>query len=111
MKKVPLIPLLKYFLVTGTNRNSSGVIFVTGSQIGTITGTLLSGYLLDTYKGEWPLVFYVFGGIGMIWCFLWAILCYSEPETHPYITDKEKLFLSGTMGDRKQVSLNWWQYL
>lgn len=81
-------------------------LLIKGYSIGKITGTLLSGYLLVTYKGDWPLVFYVFGLIGIFWFIFWIMLGYSEPETHPYITDREKQFLSQTIGGGKQV----WTY-
>jgi len=70
-----------------------GSFVYAGGQIGTITGTLISSSLLSAYESEWERVFYVFGGIGMVWCVAWFALCYSTPESHPFITDREKKYL------------------
>ncbi|EEB15031.1 sialin, putative [Pediculus humanus corporis] len=74
-------------------RGFLGSLVFAGSQIGSIIGILLSGFLLESYKDQWEIVFYVFGGIGIGWFVLWTLLCYSEPECHPYISDEEKNFL------------------
>lgn len=72
--------------------------------MGTVIGTLLTGFLLDKYEGDWPLVFYVMGTIGFVWCILWCILCYSTPDSHPWIRDTEKEYLDRTV-PKKKVSL------
>lgn len=41
-------------------------------QIGTVAGNLLSGLILHSYS--WPYVFYVFGGISVIWFLIFVSL-------------------------------------
>lgn len=46
-------------------------------QVGTIAGTLISGYLLHNFEG-WHSVFYFFGGVAIIW----FIVFVSDHLTH-----------------------------
>lgn len=36
--------------------------------------------------------------MGIVWFLLFTLLCYSDPESHPYISDKEKDFLQKELG-------------
>jgi len=69
----------------------------TGSLIGTVVGTALSGVLIEAWG--WESVFYVFGGGAIIWFIVFTLICYSTPDSHPFITDKEKKFLEKELGD------------
>lgn len=74
-----------------------------------------AGFMID-YTGRWDVVFYYLGIITAIWCILFvsfifvyypiyvmlqityfvffqAILCFERPQTHPYISEKEKQFI------------------
>ncbi|XP_061713312.1 putative inorganic phosphate cotransporter [Cydia pomonella] len=75
-----------------TERARIGSIVFGGAQIGNIAGTFFSGLVLS--DGVWDNVFYLFGGFGLVWFALWTVLCYSTPNTHPYISDKEKKYLN-----------------
>ncbi|XP_012545589.1 putative inorganic phosphate cotransporter [Bombyx mori] len=69
-----------------------GAIVFGGAQIGNIAGSYLSGLIM--HEGSWENVFYMFGGLGFLWFLFWTVLCYSTPNTHPYISDEEKKFLN-----------------
>ncbi|XP_053607833.1 putative inorganic phosphate cotransporter [Plodia interpunctella] len=69
-----------------------GAIVFGGAQIGNIAGSYISGLIM--HEGSWENVFYVFGGMGLAWFFIWSVLCYSTPNTHPFISDAEKKFLN-----------------
>lgn len=102
-------------------------------QIGSIFGALVSGALLSAYDG-WGSVFYFFGGISFVWiaifvCFkknyicnfvinlesLKALICYKDPESHPFVSDKEKEHLRKELGqlerDKNIKSVPWRQIL
>lgn len=68
--------------------------------MGMIIATMLGAVIIQ-YWG-WPSVFYVFGALGIVWFILWCLLCYSDPESHPYITDEEKHYLAETIGSTKR---------
>lgn len=62
--------------------------------MGTVISLPLSGFLADFLGWEW--VFYVQGGLSMIWCILWIFLVYDSPEDHPRISQHEsELFNQG----------------
>ncbi|KAG6442415.1 putative inorganic phosphate cotransporter [Manduca sexta] len=69
-----------------------GAIVFGGAQIGNIAGSYFSGLIM--HEGSWENVFYMFGGLGIVWFVLWTLLCYSTPNTHPFISDSEKKFLN-----------------
>lgn len=65
---------------------------------GEIIGFALSGFLVSTNSdirlngfqiGGWPLPFYLFGIIGIIWTPFFLATIYSSPEEHPTITKEE----------------------
>lgn len=70
-----------------------------GGLIGTLAANLISGIILEYVPNAgWQLVFYVFGIISIIWYGWWQVLCYSDPQSHPFISDEEKLYLEKEMG-------------
>lgn len=73
-------------------RAKIGTLVYAGGQIGTVVGNALSGYLIEITK-DWATVFYVFGVLGIIWVICWTLLCYSDPESHPFISDEERSYL------------------
>ncbi|KAK3908028.1 Putative inorganic phosphate cotransporter [Frankliniella fusca] len=91
-------------------RNLMGTIVLAGPQVGTLVGNVLTGFLLDAYG--WRTTMYVYGALGLAWYAFWLILCYSEPSDHPFISDKELMYLNenvtGAQQDKKkQTSTPW----
>ncbi|XP_028844899.1 sialin [Denticeps clupeoides] len=66
-------------------------ISYTGAQLGTVVALPLSSQIC--FYLDWTYVFYVFGAVGLLWFVLWALLVSSTPETHPRISEKEKLYI------------------
>ncbi|KAJ3657250.1 hypothetical protein Zmor_016262 [Zophobas morio] len=46
------------------------------------------GFLIANWG--WRSVFYVTGGIALIWTYFWFLLVYNSPEQHPRISEEEK---------------------
>jgi MFS transporter, ACS family, solute carrier family 17 (sodium-dependent inorganic phosphate cotransporter), other len=68
------------------------MILYSGGLIGTVVGTALSGVMIDVWG--WESVFYVYGSAAIVWFIIvFTLICYSTPDTHPFITEKEKKFL------------------
>ncbi|KAF5285906.1 hypothetical protein FQA39_LY04367 [Lamprigera yunnana] len=90
--------------VPSSERARIGTLVFSGAQMGNVIGNALSGFVIDA-TGSWESVFYLFGGVGILWFIFWVLLCYSDPDTHPYISDDEKNFLrkelTGITKDRK----------
>ncbi|KAJ2948996.1 hypothetical protein O0L34_g5936 [Tuta absoluta] len=69
-----------------------------GSNIGTVISLPISGWLctLD-WGGGWPLCFYLFGGLGIVWFIAWMLLVYDSPQKHPRICPKEVEYITRSM--------------
>ncbi|MPC17303.1 putative inorganic phosphate cotransporter [Portunus trituberculatus] len=62
--------------------------------IGNIVAMSVGVWLCSTtFLGGWPSVFYVFGGLGVIWAIPWFLLIHDLPEHHPRISDAELQFI------------------
>lgn len=79
-------------------RGKLGSLVFAGNQIGTVVSSALTGILLKYWEGDWPDVFYLFGILGVIWYIVWCFLCYSDPASHPFITQEEREYLQETIG-------------
>ena len=65
--------------------------------LGTVISLPFSGILADAFG--WEAVFYVQGGLAMIWCVLWIFLVYDSPQDHPRIHPKELELFESCMDD------------
>ncbi|KAG7308789.1 hypothetical protein JYU34_006023 [Plutella xylostella] len=86
-----------------------------GSNIGTVVSLPISGWLctLD-WGGGWPLCFYLFGGLGVLWFIAWMFLVYDTPQCHPRICPKEVEYINWTIGpqdDKHNGSIPWLKFL
>lgn len=78
-------------------RSLIGSLVFAGAQLGTVFGTLVSGEILHYYS--WPVVFYVFGVLGVLWFLVWVLLCYNNPYEHPFISERELKYLHERMSE------------
>jgi len=83
-------------------RSITATVVYSGGMIGSIFGSSISGLLISNYG--WTSVFYVFGGTAVLWCILFCLICYNNPESHPFITDREKNYLQRELGQLKRRS-------
>lgn len=78
-------------------RSVIGSLVFAGAQLGTVFANAISGEILHNYS--WPVVFYVFGGIGVLWFIVWVLICYNNPYEHPFISEREKNYLHERMNE------------
>lgn len=78
-------------------RSVIGSLVFAGAQLGTVFANVVSGLILHEYS--WPAVFYVFGGIGVLWFVIWVLVCYNNPYEHPFISERERKFLHDRMNE------------
>ena len=62
-----------------------------GGQLGPVGGMLLSGLLTNVFG--WEVIFYVLGGLIVVWFVSWTILGFKDPESHPRISEASCLHL------------------
>uniref|UniRef100_H0XUD1 Solute carrier family 17 member 3 n=2 Tax=Otolemur garnettii TaxID=30611 RepID=H0XUD1_OTOGA len=75
-------------------------IALSGMILGSFTATLLGGFISQALG--WPFTFYIFGGIGCVFCFFWFVLVYDDPVSHPWISTSEKEYIMSSLD--QQVS-------
>uniref|UniRef100_A0A667FS02 Solute carrier family 17 member 3 n=1 Tax=Lynx canadensis TaxID=61383 RepID=A0A667FS02_LYNCA len=68
---------------------------LSGMMLGTFTIIFLGGIISQTLG--WPFVFYIFGGIGCVYCLLWFVLVYDDPVSHPWISVTEKEYIVSSL--------------
>ncbi|XP_023012123.1 major Facilitator Superfamily Transporter 10 isoform X1 [Leptinotarsa decemlineata] len=74
-----------------------------GTNFGTIVSLPLSGWLcsLELDRG-WPLSFYLFGMLGIIWFGFWMYFIYDSPSTHPRIDRQELAYIVASVGPQDE---------
>lgn len=72
-------------------RTQLATVTFSGTDIGNIVAFGASGYLCSTsLLGGWPLIFYGFGSLNVVWLILWCFGAFNSPDSHPRISEKEK---------------------
>lgn len=56
----------------------------------------ISGLIISSLG--WTGVFYIFGGIGILWLIVWLFVYYNSPLEHPYIKEDERTYIVTTSG-------------
>ncbi|XP_063599020.1 putative inorganic phosphate cotransporter [Penaeus indicus] len=87
-----------------------GAFIKGGMQFGTVVTMVLGGWLCGSDQGNWPMTFYVFGGLGLVWGIPWFLLVHDRPEQHPRISHAELQYIQANMHAVKKaevVSVPW----
>ncbi|XP_046751153.1 sialin-like [Diprion similis] len=83
-------------------RSKISTVVTSGMQAGTLLGTSISGVLIQNSSMGWPVIFYFFGTLGVVWFLAWILLCSNHPDSHPFISDQEKKYLHDAMVEHTQ---------
>ncbi|KAI7838246.1 hypothetical protein COHA_007991 [Chlorella ohadii] len=75
-----------------TDQRSRAISFIFGGlHVGSLLGLLLAPLCIERFG--WPSVFYLFGGMGLVWCLWWeklvAEVAASEPELVAALTSED----------------------
>ncbi|XP_072463228.1 probable small intestine urate exporter isoform X3 [Notamacropus eugenii] len=79
-------------------RTQLSTIGISGVTMGNFIAVLGGGFLCDS--PGWPSIFYIFGGIGCVYCIIWFSLVYDDPMNHPLISDSEKEYIASSMTEQ-----------
>ena len=85
-------------------------IYASGASLGTLIIFTLSGYLADNLG--WETVFYVTGGLSLVWVGFWFLLVSDTPAEHKMITTQEREYIETSIGqspelNRKKLEIPW----
>jgi ACS family sodium-dependent inorganic phosphate cotransporter-like MFS transporter 6/7/8 len=47
-------------------------------------------------KAGWPVAFYVYGGLGLVWAVVFAVFAENSPSMHKSISEEEKDYIDGS---------------
>ncbi|XP_069659192.1 sodium-dependent phosphate transport protein 4 isoform X3 [Haliaeetus albicilla] len=70
-----------------------------GCTFGTFFALLVAGIICQTLG--WPFVFYIFGGVGCVWCLCWFLLVYEDPAHHPWISAREQEYIMSLLAHQQ----------
>lgn len=73
-------------------RSLLGAISFSGVYLASVMSFSLSGVIATSSIG-WPGIYYVAGGVGLLWSILWLIFGASSPATSIFIKDKEREYI------------------
>lgn len=84
--------------VPKNERSRFNAFVYNGANLGTIVSIPLTGYLCSLdYLGGWPLSFYIFGSLGIFWCFFWWLYVFDTPQKHPRISPEERSYIERSL--------------
>ncbi|KAB7502877.1 putative inorganic phosphate cotransporter [Armadillidium nasatum] len=100
--------LITKWYTTEERSKFTGIIFA-GIDFGCVLTFPISGWLCESeFLGGWPSVFYVFGGLSIIWCLFWFTLIRDDPKKHPRISAEElKYILEGSPNTEQKHPVPW----
>jgi len=78
--------------VPSTERGRAVAGLMSGVPAGTLIGLTGAGWLVQKYG--WPMAFYVFGAIGLVWVLVWIWEIENDPATDRRLGAEERLLLS-----------------
>ncbi|XP_025095477.1 uncharacterized transporter slc-17.2-like isoform X2 [Pomacea canaliculata] len=84
-----------------------------GAQVGNIITFPLAGFLCKYgFAGGWPSIFYVIGGVALLWVVVWMLFTSNTPAQHRRITDIERRYIQSSLqsndtDDTKRPSIPW----
>ncbi|KAJ8714908.1 hypothetical protein PYW08_004889 [Mythimna loreyi] len=85
-----------------SERSFMAALTYAGTSLGTVISMLMAGVL--TANIGWESVFYVMGGLSLIWCVLWVVLVQDTPQQQPFITAEEREMVVTALGNQRQQS-------
>lgn len=92
---VPTIQTLICRWAPDHERSKFSIIFL-GLYGGMAVSMAATGAMCATPAG-WPLTFYVFGGVGLLWCLPWWLLVADSPAQHTNIDPAERRYIQATI--------------
>ncbi|XP_047031795.1 sialin [Helicoverpa zea] len=85
-----------------SERSFMAALTYAGTSLGTVISMLMAGVL--TANIGWESVFYVMGGLSLIWCVLWVVLVQDSPQQQRFMTADERAMVTTALGNQGQQS-------
>ena len=82
-----------------------GFHYFLGTAIGTVISLVTSGLIADNPELGWEGVFYIHGGLSLIWCILWTIFVRDCPENHHLISADELEYIQNDQCSKHRTTV------
>lgn len=105
----PIYPCLSTFIqcwAPPSQRAFLGGVAYGGSNLGAITGNVLTGYIIQ-WTQSWKTPFYIWAFFGMTWYVFYLFMVFSRPDSHPFITKEELDYLEKEVPKRAKFKVPW----
>ncbi|KAL7675785.1 hypothetical protein ACOME3_002049 [Neoechinorhynchus agilis] len=80
---------------------------VSGSHLGSVFCYAIGGHLCHKGIGfgpSWAALFYLNAMLTFTWCILWVVLFRTDPQKHPFVSQKEKDYILRNTVPRRPIS-------
>ncbi|CAL7950296.1 unnamed protein product [Xylocopa violacea] len=79
-------------------RSKFAAVVYAGANFGTVISLPVSGWLCSLELwGGWPLAFYLFGSLGIVWYAFWLIFIFDTPAQHTKIDPLEREYIEASI--------------
>ncbi|KAK0405400.1 hypothetical protein QR680_017971 [Steinernema hermaphroditum] len=86
-----------------SERSTTVGIYTSGSSIaGILNGAVAPVFCKQKLLGGWPLIYYFYGVLGLLWMVLWHVVSSHKPESNRWISEAEKEYLLKEIGHTSQ---------
>ncbi|XP_067658752.1 uncharacterized transporter slc-17.2-like [Haliotis asinina] len=93
-------------------RTKLTAVCYSGTQFGSIATFAISGFMcIYGFDNGWGSIFYVTGGISLLWCALWYITVASSPAEHTRISKRERNYIISSIGEKQEKFSTPWAAL
>ncbi len=90
-------------------RSRAITILLSGAPLGTVVALLTTGWVIERYG--WPSIFYLSGGLGLIWAGYWFWRIFEHPSVHPRISKDELQLLQSEQSEDQAFQAVPWRLL
>ncbi|GBP87189.1 Putative inorganic phosphate cotransporter [Eumeta japonica] len=79
-----------------TEKSRIGTFIYAGGQFGTAIQLMVSGFVAAAWG--WPAIFYLNGGLGVVWSIIYAFLGADSPQSSKIISLEERAYIQESLG-------------
>ena len=80
-------------------------VALAGTALGTVISLPTAGLIAANPQLGWEGIFYLHGGLSIIWCIVWAIFVTDSPHVNKFVSNEERDLISKNRPALNQVRL------
>ncbi|KAL0478182.1 anion transporter [Acrasis kona] len=97
----PAVNHLTGIWIPKSERTRQSTITSTGLELGTLLALLLSPVISNSIGWEWS--FYIYGGLGIIWSFVYLIITSDTPQDNTFISAYERHYIETSIKNEESI--------